>query len=131
MMAPLSASSLPDPAQKPEALAKVEAMARITFVQPDGSSQVIDVQNGRTIMEAARENGVAGILADCGGACACATCHVYVDAEWVSRLPQAQQLEQDMLEFAHEPDPVRSRLTCQIRVDDGLDGLIVYLPAGQ
>ncbi len=89
------------------------------------------VSSGLTVMEGARDNGIPGIEADCGGACACSTCHVYVAEDWVDRLPAKDPMEQDMLDFAWEPDPVRSRLTCQLRVTDDLDGLVVQLPLKQ
>ena len=82
-------------------------------------------------MEGARDNNIPGIEADCGGACACSTCHVYVDPAWVDRLPPKEAMEEDMLDFAWEPDPERSRLTCQLRVSDELDGLVVQMPEKQ
>lgn len=106
-------------------------MARITYVEHTGKEHVIDVPTGLTVMEGARDNGVPGILADCGGACACSTCHVYVDPEWVDKLPPRQPMESDMLDFAFEPDPERSRLTCQLKVTDELDGLRVVIPSEQ
>lgn len=106
-------------------------MARITYIENSGAAHVVDVPNGMTVMEGARDNNVPGIEADCGGACACSTCHVYVAEDWVDRLPAKDPMEQDMLDFAWEPDPVRSRLTCQLRVTDDLDGLVVQLPLKQ
>ncbi len=106
-------------------------MAKITYVEHDGTRHTVEVANGLTVMEGARDNNIPGIEADCGGACACSTCHVYVDREWVAKLPPKEDMEMDMLDFAWEPDPVRSRLTCQIRVTDELDGLIVHLPERQ
>ncbi len=103
-------------------------MAKITYIEFNGKEHVIDVANGMTVMEGARDNGVRGIEADCGGACACSTCHVYVDEAWVSRLPKKDAMEEDMLDFAFQPDANRSRLTCQIKVTDALDGLRVYMP---
>ncbi len=79
----------------------------------------------------ARDNGIPGIEADCGGACACSTCHVYVDPTWVEKLPAKDAMEEDMLDFAYEPNPDRSRLTCQLKVTDALDGLIVQMPEKQ
>ena len=84
-----------------------------------------------TVMEGARDNNIPGIEADCGGACACSTCHVYVDAAWIDRLPPREAMEEDMLDFAWEPDPELSRLTCQLKVSDALDGLIVRMPEKQ
>lgn len=106
-------------------------MARITYIEYQGPSHTVEVATGRTVMEGARDNGIPGIEAECGGACACSTCHVYVDPAWVEKLPAKDTMENDMLEFAYEPDPTRSRLTCQIKVSDVLDGLIVYMPETQ
>lgn len=106
-------------------------MAKITYIEHNGTEHVIDVSSGLTVMEGARDNNVPGIEADCGGACACSTCHVYVDAAWADKLPVKDDMEADMLDFAWEPDVVRSRLTCQIKVTDELDGLIVHLPEKQ
>ena len=106
-------------------------MAKITYVEHSGREHVVDVPNGLTVMEGARDNGIPGIEADCGGACACSTCHVYVDPAWVDRLPPKDGMEQDMLDFAWNPDPVRSRLTCQLKVTDALDGLRVQIPEKQ
>ena len=106
-------------------------MAKITYIEHNGTKHEIDVANGLTVMEGARDNGVPGIDADCGGACACSTCHVYVDPAWVEKLPAKDPMEEDMLDFAFEPDAERSRLTCQIKVTDDLDGLVVQLPEKQ
>lgn len=106
-------------------------MPRITFLDPTGQTHTVEVAVGLTVMEGARDNCIPGILADCGGACACSTCHVYVDPAWVGRLSPRDDMESDMLDFAHEPDPDRSRLTCRLRVTEDLDGLIVTIPAEQ
>ena len=106
-------------------------MARITYVEYGGKEHVVDVPNGLTVMEGARDNGIPGIEADCGGACACSTCHVYVDPAWVAKLPHKEAMEEDMLDFAWQPDPERSRLTCQLKVSAALDGLRVQMPAKQ
>lgn len=106
-------------------------MAKITYVEHSGKEHVVEVRSGMTVMEGARDNGIPGIEADCGGACACSTCHVYVDAAWVDKLPAKQAMEADMLDFAWNPDPVRSRLTCQLKVSDALDGLKVLMPERQ
>ncbi len=106
-------------------------MAKITYIEYCGTRHEIDVPNGFTVMEGARDNNIPGIEADCGGSCACSTCHVYVDESWVDRLPEKEAMEEDMLDFAWEPDPERSRLTCQLRVTDDLDGLIVQMPEKQ
>ena len=106
-------------------------MAKITYIEHNGTEHVVDVANGLTVMEGARDNNIPGIEADCGGACACSTCHVYVDLAWVDKLPAIDDMEEDMLDFAFEPNPDRSRLTCQIKVTDALDGLIVQMPEKQ
>src|ERR687896_1053036 len=105
-------------------------MANITFIQADGSQHVVDATPGVTVMEAAKINMVPGIEAECGGACACATCHVYVDNAWREKTGTPSQMEEDMLDFAFD---VResSRLSCQIKVTPGLDGLIVRVPEKQ
>jgi ferredoxin, 2Fe-2S len=105
-------------------------MAKITFIQADGSQQVVDATPGVTVMEAAKIHLVPGIEAECGGACACATCHVYVDNAWREKTGAPSQMEEDMLDFAFD---VResSRPSCQIKVTPGLDGLIVRVPAKQ
>ena len=106
-------------------------MARITYIEFSGTSHEVEVKTGLTVMEGARDNDIPGIEADCGGACACSTCHVYVDPAWVDRLPVKDEMEADMLDFAWQPDPVTSRLTCQLRVTDALDGLVVQMPEKQ
>jgi len=106
-------------------------MAKITYVEHNGTEHVVDVANGLTVMEGARDNNIPGIEADCGGACACSTCHVYVDPDWVEKVPAKDDIEEDMLDFAFEPDPATSRLTCQIKVTDALDGLRVKMPEKQ
>jgi len=106
-------------------------MVAITYVAPDGTKYETDVPAGLTVMEGARNNNVPGIVAECGGACACSSCHVYVDEAWVARLPEKDAMEQDMLDFAWQPDPARSRLSCQIAVGEALDGLVVFVPEKQ
>ncbi|MCV2882578.1 (2Fe-2S)-binding protein [Actibacterium sp. XHP0104] len=106
-------------------------MAKITYIEHNGTEHVVDVANGLTVMEGARDNGVPGIEADCGGACACSTCHAYIPSDWYARLDGVDPMEEDMLEFAWSPEPGKSRLTCQIKVTDALDGLVVNLPEKQ
>ena len=106
-------------------------MAKITYIEHNGTKHTVEVANGLTVMEGARDNNIPGIEADCGGACACSTCHVYVHPDWVKKVPEKDDMEEDMLDFAFEPDPARSRLTCQIRVTNELDGLIVQMPEKQ
>src|SRR6476661_10887924 len=105
-------------------------MAKITFIQPDDTEQVVDAENGMTVMEAAKKNLVEGIEAECGGACACATCHVYVDETWREKTGGPSPMEEDMLDFGYDVRE-NSRLSCQIKVSDDLDGLIVRTPDKQ
>ncbi len=114
-----------------DAFEGVTGMAKITYIEHGGTEHVVDVANGLTVMEGARDNNIPGIEADCGGACACSTCHVYVAEDWVGKLPTKEAMEEDMLDFAYEPDPTRSRLTCQLKVTDALDGLVVQMPEKQ
>jgi ferredoxin, 2Fe-2S len=102
-------------------------MAKITFVQPDGSQQTVTAAAGVTVMEAAKINRIAGIEAECGGACACATCHIYIQQAWVDKVGKPASMEEDMLDFAFDVRP-ESRLSCQIKVTDALDGLVVSVP---
>lgn len=102
-------------------------MTKITFVATDGSEQTIDARAGESVMEAAVRNDIAGIDADCGGACACATCHVYIDAAFEQTVGKAEDLEQSMLEFTDQKQP-NSRLCCQIEVVETMDGLSVITP---
>ncbi|MEM6480066.1 MAG: 2Fe-2S iron-sulfur cluster-binding protein [Pseudomonadota bacterium] len=106
-------------------------MARIVYIAPGGASYEIEVPAGRTLMEGARAGNVPGIEGDCGGACACSTCHVYVAGDWAARLPPLQESEEDMLDFAYAPKPGRSRLTCQITVTEDMDGLLIEVPERQ
>ena len=105
-------------------------MAKITFIQHNGTEQTVDGLPGMSVMETAVKNMVPGIDADCGGACACATCHVYVDEKWTEKAGKASQMEEDMLDFAFDVKP-NSRLCCQITVRPELDGLTVTTPAQQ
>ena len=101
-------------------------MAKITYVTQADERKVVDVEDGYSVMEGAINNGVDGIVAECGGACACATCHCYVDADWVDRLPEMDDMEDSMLDAAEERKD-NSRLTCQIEVSDAIDGLVVHV----
>ena len=105
-------------------------MPEVTFVEPDGTTHVIDVAVGKSLMQAAVERLIPGIEGDCGGLCACGTCHVYVDAPWMQQLPEADELEQGILEFAWDVDD-RSRLSCQLIMTDALAGIRLHLPARQ
>ena len=105
-------------------------MAKITYIAHDGTAFEVDAENDSTVMENAIKNAVPGIEAECGGACACATCHVYVDEAWRGKTGEAEAMEEDMLDFAYDIQP-GSRLSCQIKVTDELDGLIVRVPERQ
>lgn len=105
-------------------------MTKITFVEPNGTQHETEAETGSTVMETAVRNGVPGIVAECGGACTCATCHVYVDDAWTEKVGGPSVMEEDMLDFAFD---VRdsSRLSCQIKVQDELDGLVLHVPENQ
>lgn len=105
-------------------------MPKITFVQPDGSERTHDIAGGQSVMQGAVRAAVPGIDADCGGALSCATCMVYVDPEWAGRLPAKTDDEDGMLQFSPHVEAT-SRLSCQIAVDDNLDGLRLKVPASQ
>ena len=105
-------------------------MPKVIFTEPGGGRRAIDAPLGITLMEAARQHGVHGVVAQCGGACACATCHVYIDPAWFARLEPREEMEEGMLESAWEPRD-NSRLSCQIHVTADLDGLQVTLPQRQ
>ena len=105
-------------------------MAKITYIENDGKSHTVEVDNGLTVMEGAVQNNIPGIDADCGGAMACATCHVYVKEDWFNKLPKKEDGEEDMLDMAFEPKK-NSRLSCQLMVSEQIDGLVVNLPEKQ
>ena len=105
-------------------------MPKITYIEHSGKSHVVEVPNELSVMEGAVQNNIPGITADCGGACACATCHVYVDEKWFDKLKKKDEAEQDMLDMAFEPNKF-SRLSCQISVSDELDGMVVKIPSKQ
>jgi 2Fe-2S ferredoxin len=105
-------------------------MTQITYIDASGKSRTVEAEDGSTVMETALRNGVPGIEAECGGACACATCHVYVDEAWLDKLPKAEQMEEDMLDFAFDVRP-NSRLSCQIKIRPEIDGLTVTTPEKQ
>ena len=105
-------------------------MPKITYIEDNGKSHTHEVSNGLTVMEGAVQNNVPGIDADCGGSCACATCHVYVDEKWFNKLSNKESAEEDMLDMAFEPKS-SSRLSCQLTVSDELDGLVVNMPSKQ
>ena len=105
-------------------------MAKITYIEHNGTNHTVDVQNGLTVMEGAVQNNIPGIDADCGGSMACATCHVYVKEDWFDKISKKNEGEDDMLDQAYEPKK-NSRLSCQIIVSDDLDGLVVDMPEKQ
>ena len=105
-------------------------MPKITYKTEDDKIYTIDVQNGLTVMEGAIQNDIPGIDADCGGGMSCATCHVYVNEDWLDKLPVKEDGEEDMLDMAYEPKK-NSRLSCQIIVSDEIDGLTVTTPEKQ
>jgi len=109
---------------------KAPLMPKITYIEHNGTEHVIEAESGVSVMETAVKNMVPGIDADCGGACACATCHVYVDEAWLDKVGPKESMEESMLDFAYEPK-ANSRLSCQITVTDALDGLLVRLPEFQ
>jgi len=105
-------------------------MPKITYIEHNGTLHKIEVANGLSVMEGAVQNNIPGIDADCGGSCACATCHVYVDKKWLDKLPKKESSEEDMIDMAFEPNKF-SRLSCQLTVADELDGLVVKMPSKQ
>ena len=105
-------------------------MPRIIFIEHDQTIHEVTAENGVSVMEAAFDNSVPGIDADCGGQCACATCHVFINADWAVKIPAREEMEETMLELA-EGVTEFSRLACQIQMHEGLDGVIVRLPEAQ
>ena len=105
-------------------------MTRINFITAEGESLQFEARDGMSVMEVAVAHNVPGIDADCGGACACATCHVYIDQAWVDKLPAKSDLEIKMLEFATSVSP-QSRLSCRLSIEPAMDGLLITVPASQ
>jgi len=105
-------------------------MPKVTFIEHDGKTRTVDAPVGTTVMENAIRSGVPGIVAECGGACSCATCHVHIDEAWMEKVGPPSPMEEDMLDFAFDVRPT-SRLSCQIKMTDELDGLVVRTPAQQ
>ena len=105
-------------------------MAKITYIEHNGTNHTVDVQNGLTVMEGSVQNNIPGIDADCGGSMACATCHVYVKEDWFDKINKKNEGEDDMLDQAYEPKK-NSRLSCQIIDADDLDGFVVDMPKKQ
>jgi ferredoxin, 2Fe-2S len=108
----------------------VRLMVKITFIDNEGTARTVEGEVGSTVMETAIKHGVPGIEAECGGACACSTCHVYIEEEWREKVGEPSPMEEDMLDFAFEVRP-NSRLSCQIKVREDLDGLVVRTPERQ
>ncbi|MBI3678669.1 MAG: 2Fe-2S iron-sulfur cluster binding domain-containing protein [Proteobacteria bacterium] len=105
-------------------------MPKIKYIEHTGKEHEVEVPNGWSVMEGAVKNLIPGIDADCGGACACATCHVYVDPAWLEKMPPKADMEETMLDFAQDLES-NSRLSCQIKVSPELDGLVVKMPKSQ
>lgn len=105
-------------------------MTSVTFIDHAGTARTIEAHNGDSLMKTATDNGVPGIEGDCGGACACATCHIYVDPGWLGRLAEQSGMEKDMIDFAVDLQD-NSRLACQIEISDALNGLVVRTPSSQ
>jgi 2Fe-2S ferredoxin len=105
-------------------------MVQITFIDSGGTTRTVEGEAGSTVMETAIKNSVPEIEAECGGACACSTCHVYIDEAWREKVGEPSPMEEDMLDFAYNVQP-NSRLSCQIKLRDDLNGLIVRTPDRQ
>jgi 2Fe-2S ferredoxin len=109
----------------------IEPVPKAVFVQPDGTEKEIDVARMESLMRAAIRCNVDGVVAECGGALTCATCHVYVDPEWLERLPPPDEAEEDMLQFTGAERKANSRLSCQLRMTEALEGIRVSVPETQ
>ena len=105
-------------------------MTKVTYIEFEGKEHVVEVPSGSSVMQGAINNNVRGVIAECGGACSCATCHVYVDGAWVDKLDGKSEEESAMLDAVCEPRP-NSRLSCQIKMTESLDGLVVRMPQKQ
>lgn len=105
-------------------------MPKITYIEHSGQRHTVDAEIGQTVMETAIKHNIPGIVAECGGACSCATCHIYVDEAWRGVTGEPSEMEEDMLDFAYDVR-AESRLSCQLRVNEGYDGLIVRIPERQ
>ena len=105
-------------------------MPTVTYIQANGNSQEFDLELGVSLMQGALDNMVDGIVAECGGSCSCATCHCYIDESWIDKVVAATDMENDLLDCVTDPKD-NSRLSCQIKVTDDLDGLVVHLPESQ
>ena len=105
-------------------------MPLVKFVTHDGNTKEVDVEVGTNLMQAAVDNGIDGIVAECGGACSCATCHCYIDENWVAKTGEPNETEKEMLECVLDPQ-ANSRLSCQVESTDAMDGLVVNIPESQ
>ena len=105
-------------------------MAKVTYIEHNGTEHSVELNNGTSLMEGAVRNMIPGIDGDCGGLCACATCHVYIEPDWLEKCNSPEELETNILDFAFDVEQ-NSRLSCQIKIDDSLDGLIVKMPERQ
>lgn len=105
-------------------------MGRVTYIESNGERHQVNLENGQSIMQGALDNLIEGILGECGGCCSCATCHCYVDDAWLEKVGAPDDMEKDMLDSVVDPKS-SSRLSCQIQMSDGLDGLVVRLPESQ
>ena len=134
MNAPLRLAFAPVPLYRvrphPHFAIPTKIMPKIIYIEHDGTERAVDAEVGATVMETAIRNSVPGIVAECGGACSCATCHVHVDEAWSEKVGPPSPMEEDMLDFAFDVRPT-SRLSCQIKMTDDLDGLIVRTPEQQ
>jgi 2Fe-2S ferredoxin len=106
-------------------------MAKIKFIEHNGTEHEVEADNGLNIMQAAVNNGIPGIVAECGGACSCATCHVKVDSDWYSKIEAPSEMESEMLDFAMGYEENASRLSCQIKINDEMDGIVIRTPESQ
>ena len=109
------------------------AMVKVIFIDPQGKRHETEEEEGSTLMNAALKNMVPGIEADCGGACACATCHVHIDPEWIKKIPglaNRSEMEEDMLDFAFDVQE-NSRLSCQVKITGEMDGIVIRVPEQQ
>jgi 2Fe-2S ferredoxin len=107
-------------------LGQEKEMPKITFITPDGEKHEVEVESGYSVMEAAINNNIDGIVAECGGACACATCHSYIDEAWIAKMPEMDDMEDSMLDAAYDRRD-NSRLTCQLEMKEDWDGLVVHV----
>lgn len=106
-------------------------MPKVNFIDADGTRTEVEIPVGWSIMEGAVQNGIDKIVAECGGGCACATCHVFVDNDWLDKLEQCSDIESDMLECTSEERQPNSRLSCQLKVSENMDGIVIQLPESQ